>query len=155
LHGAGTGHAQQRAHHLQIRVLGHAVLDVEGGGQFAEVGFLAGRLLQAVELALADAADGAWQVEADDGAVSEGEVGAAIQSLDELELACAVGGELQADLGLARQPGDVGGVLQEWQGGNVVEREVGADCRRLAGAVDVEQAFAVTVVELHIVEGGL
>ena len=151
--GAGARHPEQRADELQILVLGDAVRDLERRAKFAEVGFFRWRFSEAREVAVGDAANGAGQVEADDGAVRKSEAGLAVEALDELELARAVGGELQADLGVAGDPLEIRGILQERQRRNAVEIEVRRRCWRCpAGAVDGQNALAVSLIKLNVVE---
>ena len=71
---------------------------------------------------------------------------------NQLKLACARCRQLQADLGVARQPLHVCGVRQERQCCTPVEREVGADVGGLAGRIDIQEAFAVAFVKLNFVE---
>ncbi len=92
------------------------------------------------------------QVEADDCAVRKSEAGLAVEALDELQLARAIGRELQADFGIAGDPLEIRGILQEGQCRNPVEIEVRVDVGAVCGAVDRQDALAVSLIKLNVVE---
>ncbi len=114
--------------------------------------FFRRRLTQPREVAVRNAANCARKVEADDGAVGELELGLAVQAFDQLQLAGAVGGELKADIGVAGDPFEIGGVLEEGKCCDVIEVEVCCDVGRVGRAVDRDRALAVALIELDVLE---
>ena len=72
-----------------------------------------------------------------------------LSAFDELELVRSIGGELQADLGFARDPLEIRGILQERQRRNAVEIKIRADIGGVRRPVDGEHALAVALVKLE------
>src|SRR5262249_30582907 len=147
---SSAGHADERASQMKIVRLRLALCDLETRPERRKVGLLRVARLPPRQGRRSEIAHHLGDIDAANGAVGELELRGPVQRGHYRSLARAARGQVDGDGRVALDALKADGIVQEWIGVEIGERETEGLCRSLAGRIDAHHPGADAVIELEV-----